>query len=114
MLPNGWIRVNREPVIGKRAKELDKLPVVEKAKVGRKGLISVAFALLIYVVLLALLTQLVINETGFPGTLLPSVFLLAFFFFETVDSSAGMGLGTALTPLLLQWATSLWRLSRCC
>lgn len=109
--------MNREPVIGKRAKELDKLPVVEKAKVGRKGLISVAFALLIYVVLLALLTQLVINETGFPGTLLPSVFLLAFFFFfffETVDSSAGMGLGTALTPLLLQWATSLWRLSRCC
>lgn len=90
--------------IGAAAQALDGLPLRNRL---RLGLGTVRKLLLLgagYLGLIALSVWLVHDPVAVPGDasawLIPAVVLLAFLF-ETMDSAAGMGFGTALAPLLL-------------
>lgn len=94
----------REP--GSSARKLDKKPIKHRLRLRRASIAKLCWFLCGYVVLIAVAGWLVDRPTGtggffhFSAWLFPAVVVLAFLF-ETVDSAAGMGFGTALTPLLL-------------
>jgi uncharacterized membrane protein YfcA len=94
----------KEP--GARARKLDGRPIKHRLRLRRASIAKLCWFLCGYVVLVALAGWLVDRQTGtgtffhFSAWLFPTVIALAFLF-ETVDSAAGMGFGTALTPLLL-------------
>lgn len=94
----------RGNTIGTSAQTLDERPVLERMRLERGTLKK----LLLLGGLGAVLLTLAVLLTGRPihslqdlsGIFLPMVIGLAFIF-ETMDSAAGMGFGTALAPLLL-------------
>ena len=101
---NRAVSAEKEP--GSRARKLDKRPIKQRLRLRRASIAKLCWFLCGYVVLIALAGWLVDRPTGIDGFfhvsawLFPTVIVLAFLF-ETVDSAAGMGFGTALTPLLL-------------
>lgn len=88
--------------IGERARDLDERPFLERVSVPRMTAKKLVGTLLTYGILLASVGFFA-GEAGLDAGLSRQVFwsvaLLAFFF-QTVDSAAGMGFGTALAPLL--------------
>ncbi len=87
---------------GKAARAIDKLSVGERMRIKPKTLKRLMFLAIFFVLALAgivIFLDLEIQSATF-GAFLPFVVLLAFLF-ETMDSAAGMGFGTALSPLLL-------------
>lgn len=103
-----WTRTppgsSTEP-IGASARALDELSLIERARLGRATLNKLLLIGGGYIALVAL-SIFLINDPAEPqrlweisAVLIPTVILLAFLF-ETMDSAAGMGFGTALAPLL--------------
>lgn len=94
----------KEP--GSHARELDEKPIMHRLRLERASIAKLCWFVCGYIVLIALVGWLVHGPGGaggffhFSAWLFPAVIVLAFPF-ETVDSAAGMGFGTALTPLLL-------------
>lgn len=87
---------------GKTARYIDELSIRERLRVRPKSLKRLMFLAVFFV--LALAVTIFFLDFQIPGAtfgaFLPFVVLLAFIF-ETMDSAAGMGFGTALSPLLL-------------
>ena len=79
-------------------------PIRERMRLPETGVRDLLLAAGIYVVgfvVLVLLIHVVSSKPAHVDTLDIVAVMLLGFFFETVDSSAGMGFGTALSPLLL-------------
>lgn len=90
-------------VIGASAQALDDLPIRARLRLESssiKRLLLMGCGYLGMVALTVWLVQDPVAATPASAWLIPSVVLLAFVF-ETLDSAAGMGFGTALAPLLL-------------
>lgn len=91
-------------VIGASARELDDRPVRDRLRLDPGSTGKLAWMIGGYLALIALSIWLIHEPTrGQPVAMtwfIPVVVVLAFAF-ETMDSAAGMGFGTALAPLLL-------------
>lgn len=101
------LRKNKKParqtgLTGKKARLVNKLSTKERMRLRPSTLKRLMFLAIFFV--LALLITVFFLDLQIPGaafsTFFPLVVLLAFLF-ETMDSAAGMGFGTALSPLLL-------------
>lgn len=90
--------------IGASAQALDYLPLRARLRLESGSIRKLLLIGCAYLGVVALTIWLVQDPLGAPPNtsawLIPSVVLLAFVF-ETMDSAAGMGFGTALAPLLL-------------
>lgn len=99
-------RARGDQTIGDDARTLDDLSLRQRLNPGRKSLQRLLLLAAGYVVLVAASVWLVdapahtAGSVSASGWLVPMVVLLAFVF-QTMDSAAGMGFGTALAPLLL-------------
>ncbi|TFG00849.1 MAG: sulfite exporter TauE/SafE family protein [Promethearchaeota archaeon] len=82
--------------IGREAKLLDEKNLVERLKVERSFIYKFIIALSIFILFIVI--SFIIG--GNSVKIYWEIIILAFLF-ETMDSSAGMGFGTALSPLLL-------------
>lgn len=95
-----------ETAIGASARTLDSLPIQARLRLKRGSITKLLCLGGGYLLLIALTAWLVHTPAGVDslqdvsGWFIPTVILLAFAF-ETMDSAAGMGFGTALAPLLL-------------
>lgn len=93
-------------LIGSSAKKIDGTPLSERLKLDNKSSKKLGILIVSYAILILLSVYFVFNPTNITGLfdigmwLFPIVIFLAFIF-ETLDSAAGMGFGTALSPLLL-------------
>jgi uncharacterized membrane protein YfcA len=92
-----------EPAIDRPARRLDREPMSERARIGRRSrrriAVLVAGFLLALVASIAVFSGAASTPGALGGALVPSV-ILAGFVFETLDSASGMGFGTSLSPLL--------------
>ena len=90
--------------IDEAALRLREKPIRERVRLPEHGLRDLLIAAVTYGVGFGVLYFLIDVKPSNPGHVdvvdIVAVALLAFFF-ETIDSSAGMGFGTALSPLLL-------------
>lgn len=90
--------------IGASAQAVDGLPLRDRLRLESTSLRKLLLVGVGYLCLVGLTIGLIHNPAGATSSvsawLIPSVVLLAFVF-ETMDSAAGMGFGTALAPLLL-------------
>lgn len=90
--------------IGAVARILDDLPFGERVRLEPKTWKRLGLLTGLYVLVLIAMSTFLSTPTPKAdraiGVFIPTVVLLAFFF-ETMDSAAGMGFGTALSPLLL-------------
>lgn len=95
-----------EVAIGASARSLDARPFLERARLERSTLAKLLLIGGAYFVVLATTLGIAAGPPAewsagqLAATCVPIVILLAFLF-ETMDSAAGMGFGTALAPLLL-------------
>ncbi len=90
-------------VTGAAARAIDELSVAERMRLEPKTIKQLTLLAIVYV--LAMVGVVVFLDLQIPrgatfGAFIPSVVLFAFLF-ETMDSAAGMGFGTALSPILL-------------
>lgn len=88
---------------GTAARTIDKLPFRERIRLEPKTLKRLRFVTIFYfmgMIGIVTLLDLQVPETASIGVFIPAVVLLSFLF-ETMDSAAGMGFGTALSPVLL-------------
>ncbi|HEX6982803.1 MAG TPA: sulfite exporter TauE/SafE family protein [Balneolaceae bacterium] len=95
-----------EKQIGAAAQELDNQPITTRLRINQTSLKKLALIAGGYGLLILISVWLIYDLTHLSDVfnvsrwLFPVVVLLAFIF-ETMDSAAGMGFGTALAPLLL-------------
>jgi len=98
-----------EGSIGSKARELDNLNPRDRAQLNQRHWRKLLLAGVLYIGLLIglrhILGPLPGEAAGRAGALVRIIVLTAFVF-ETMDSAAGMGFGTALSPLLLAWGYS--------
>lgn len=88
---------------GTAARDVDKLSLGERIRLKPKTLKRLRYVAIFYVLaMVAIITlfDLQVPTAATVGAFVPAVVLLAFLF-ETMDSAAGMGFGTALSPVLL-------------
>ena len=93
-----------ESTIGALARQIDALAFADRARVSRKTLRNVGFALVVYAVILAGIVTFVVprysgTAVDTTATFLPTI-VIAAFLFETFDSASGMGFGATLGALL--------------
>jgi uncharacterized membrane protein YfcA len=94
---------NESTVTGTAARAINELPLgdrmrLEPRTLKRLGLLGVLYVVTIGAIVTFL--DLPTPDAAVFGSFVPSVVVLAFLF-ETMDSAAGMGFGTALSPVLL-------------
>lgn len=90
-----------EPRIDREARRLDRKPIAERARLGRRSKRRVGLLVAAYLVVLVAGTIVLSGIEGVSiGALLFPVVFVAAFVFETLDSASGMGFGTSLSPLL--------------
>jgi uncharacterized membrane protein YfcA len=89
-------------VTGTAARAIDELPLADRMSLKPKTLKRLGIVAGLYVVTIGAVTLLDLQtpDAAVLGSFVPAVILLAFVF-ETMDSAAGMGFGTALSPVLL-------------
>lgn len=88
---------------GMVAREIDKLSLAKRMKLKPKTKLRLQILMFIYIIALiatAMFLDMDLNRSATFGVYLPYVVVFAFIF-QTLDSAAGMGFGTALSPLLL-------------
>lgn len=88
---------------GETARTVDKLSIAERMRLKPRTLKRLMFLAIFYFIAVAgtvIFLDLQIAGNAIFGIFLPYVVFFAFLF-ETMDSAAGMGFGTALAPLLL-------------
>ncbi|WP_435080043.1 sulfite exporter TauE/SafE family protein [Halococcus sp. AFM35] len=95
---------NTGSTIGALARQIDALAFADRARVSRKTLRNVGFALAVYaIVLIGIVTFVVPRWSGTAvdttTTFIPTI-VIAAFLFETFDSASGMGFGATLGALL--------------
>lgn len=90
--------------IGAIARQLDSLPIANRAQIDRTSVRRVGLALVVYVLALVALAVIVPRYAPQPASPIP-VFVpwvvVGAFVFETLDSASGMGFGATLGALLL-------------
>lgn len=97
---------DRDTTIGASARALDDASLGERIRLERGSVIKLLGLGVGYVLLVAMAGWLMQDPVasgspwGVAGWLIPTVVILALAF-QTMDAAAGMGFGTALTPLLL-------------
>lgn len=89
-------------VTGAAARAIDELPLADRMSLKPKTVKRLGIVAVLYVVTIGAVTLLDLPtpDAAVLGSFVPAVILLAFVF-ETMDSAAGMGFGTALSPVLL-------------
>ncbi|SIR97419.1 hypothetical protein SAMN05421858_4888 [Haladaptatus litoreus] len=89
-------------VIGSKARALDKdKTTVERLSIPRSSLQRISLLAVLYLLSFGVFVTVFKQDSGQASLpLFPTVILIAFLF-ELLDSAAGMGFGTALSPLLL-------------
>lgn len=93
---------NQSTVTGAAARAIDELPLADRMSLKPKTLKRLGVVAGLYVITIGAVTLLDLPtpDAAVLGSFVPAVILLAFVF-ETMDSAAGMGFGTALSPVLL-------------
>jgi uncharacterized membrane protein YfcA len=88
---------------GVTARAVDKLPIRERMRLAPETLKRLGLLASLYILTtggIVAVFDFSTPDTAVVGPFVPAVMLLAFVF-ETMDSAAGMGFGTALSPVLL-------------
>ncbi|RJT07075.1 hypothetical protein D3261_03410 [Halococcus sp. IIIV-5B] len=88
---------------GTAARAINELPMGDRLQLKPKTLKRLGLLAGLYVITIGVIVTLLdlpTPDAAVFGSFIPSVVLLAFVF-ETMDSAAGMGFGTALSPVLL-------------